>query len=178
MITIAHHVLPPSNGCPKVHKFHLLAAFVFVFQLPADAAALAAIQAGDVFGDTLLFLLCVIGASGGAYCAVFCFPPRESPTCQSDSANLRMMVRRLCAKFGFSMIGSATITPLLMQVLSIDTSRAMVVGCASIVAFAIVATIHFVAGFIERVNSKKVVYITNNGPAQQQLGDHNKQSQP
>ncbi len=175
MTAIVHHV--PSNGCPRVHKFHLLAAFLFAFQLPADAAALAMLQAGDVFGDTLLFLLCVIGASGGAYCAVFCFPPSESKTCQSESANLRFMVRKLCAKFGFSMLGSATITPLLMQVMSIDTSRAMVVGCSSIVAFAIVALIHFVAGFIERMKERKVVYITNNGPAQQQLGDNTKQSQ-
>jgi hypothetical protein len=176
MSAIARYV-PPSNGCPRVHKFHLLAAFVFVFQLPADAAAFAAIQVGDVFGDTLLFLLCVIGASGGAYCAVFCFPPSESKIAQSDAANLRLMVRRLCAKFGFSMVGSATISPLLMQVMSLDTSRAMVVGFSSIVAFAIVATIHFVAGFIERMKERKVVYITNNGPAQQQLGDNNKQSQ-
>jgi hypothetical protein len=153
----------------KVQKFHLLAVFLFAFQLPADAAAVLMLQ-GDVFGDTLLFLLCVIGASGGAYCAVFCFPPTESKACQSDAANLRGMIRRLCAKFGFSMIGSATITPLLMQVFSIETSRAMVVGCASIVAFAIVALIHFIAGLMERIKDRrdrKVVHINVTGPVNQ-----------
>lgn len=184
MNTLAHQVITSCSSNAMSPKYYMLALFIGIFQLPADCAALALLQAGDVFSDTALFLWCIIGSSGGAYMAVFCFPPAKSKMDGvSEAEQMQLMIRKLCAKFGFSMIAGASLSPMLMRLLDVPTDRTYVVGCSTLVAFLLAAAIHFISNILDswRANraNRQVVYITNNnaGPTQQQFGDSNNQDQ-
>jgi hypothetical protein len=179
MNTLANQLITSCSCNVMSPKFYLLAIFMGLFQLPADAAALALLQSGDVFGDTALFLWCVIGSSGGAYMAVFCFPPTMSKGDLPESEHLRFMIQKLCAKFGFSLIAGGLLSPLLMRLLSVPTDRTYVVGCSTLVAFSVAALIHLGANMLDSWKQRRVVYITNNnsGQVQQQFGEANKQDQ-
>jgi len=145
-------------------KFYALLNLLALMQLPSVVAASILLSEREiedgVFGSTRLLLWCIIGASGGGYCSVYCFPPKASKTTDDPIRQVLIVMRRMLGKFAVSAFTGTFLTPMLVRLMFHQPQAELLVGSSFAVAFIAVAAFHYIAMSLER--RKQVVYITNN----------------
>ena len=135
---------------------------VGMIQASADGAAIALLNSAskDVFDDSRLLALCIIGSSIGALLSLAAFPPRDI---ESPHYN-RSAFRKLCVQGGLSMVGGVCMAPACMQWTGIELTSSIVVASSAIVAMLIISVIHaaapqvpaLTAYILERIKNKLV----------------------
>lgn len=123
----------------------MLSQIKLITIMGAAVAALSAVEISipptDVFDDSRLIGLCVLGSIMGAFLASSIF---------SDSAQPQeKRVQRLSMRFGISMVSGVTFSPLVIRKVGMQISPDIVVGISGLVALVAVTSLQKVVPIVE-----------------------------
>lgn len=113
----------------------VLTEFVAAFMLAQASVMPVTGPTSDLFDDTKLTGLCVLGAMMGAFLSIALFPPKDD---DSDKGK----IQKLALKFGSSLFTGVAFTPLVIKYYELQLSADWVVGVSTGVAAIGVMAIH------------------------------------